>query len=151
MANVFYLHSIRCVLKAARVLGRQAEAEKYASMYQQLLQAIRDEYITKNGRGISQTQSGLAMALEYGIAEEPHKQIILQDLVSNLQNVKNHLRTGFAGTPVLCPALSRNGAHDIAGSVFLKEDCPGWLYSVKLGTTTVWELWDGVNEDGSFN
>lgn len=151
VANVFYLRSVHCVAKAAKVLGLTEEAAKYTQLYQNLLAAIREEYITKTGRIISQTQTGCAMALEYGIAEERHRERILDDLKTNLQNVKNHLRTGFAGTPVLCPALSHGGAHDIAGSVFLKEDCPGWLYSVKLGATTIWELWDGVNEDGSFN
>ncbi len=151
VANVFYLHSIRCVMKAAKVLGNEEAEKNYTALYEKVLSAIRDEYITRNGRVISQTQTGLAMALEYGVAEDQHKQIILNDLVNNLQNVKNHLRTGFAGTPVLCPSLSHHGAHDVAGSVFLKEDCPGWLYSVKLGATTIWELWDGVNEDGSFN
>ena len=151
VANVFYLHSVRCVVKAAKVLGLTEQEEEYTALYEKLLATIRDEYITKNGRVISQTQTGCAMALEYGVAEEQHRETILNDLKNNLQGVKNHLRTGFAGTPVLCPALSHGGAHDIAGSVFLKEECPGWLYSVKLGATTVWELWDGVNEDGSFN
>lgn len=151
VANVFYLRSLGCVAKAARVLGLTEAAEEYTECYEKLLAAIREEYITKNGRVISQTQTGLAMALEYGVAEDAQRETILKDLKNNLQGVNNHLRTGFAGTPVLCPALSHGGAHDIAGSVFLKEDCPGWLYSVKLGATTIWELWDGVNEDGSFN
>ena len=64
---------------------------------------------------------------------------------------KNHLTTGFIGTQYLCRVLSENGAPDVAGSLFLKEDCPSWLYCVKLGATTVWELWDGVNPDGSLN
>ena len=25
---------------------------------------------------------------------------------------------------------------------------PGWLYQVKKGATTIWETWDGINEEG---
>lgn len=25
---------------------------------------------------------------------------------------------------------------------------PGWLYEVKKGATTIWERWDGIDEDG---
>ena len=31
----------------------------------------------------------------------------------------------------------------------LNENLPGWLYSVDMGATTVWERWDSVLPDGS--
>lgn len=151
VANVYYANSIRIVAEAAGILGRGEEEDKYRKLYEEVLQKIRDEYITKTGRLVSETQTGCALALHFGIAQEKDREKILGALISNLQQRKNHLTTGFAGTQILCKVLSENGAHDIAGSVFLKEDCPSWLYSVKLGATTVWELWDGVNPDGSFN
>ena len=151
VANVYYANSVHIVAEAAEVLGKKEEAEKYGKLYDEILQKIRDEYITKTGRLISETQTGCALALHFGIAEEKDRGKILNALKANLQQRKNHLMTGFAGTRILCKVLSENGAHDIAGSIFLKEDCPSWLYSVKLGATTIWELWDGVNPDGSFN
>lgn len=151
VANVYYANSIHIVAETAGILGKKEEAEKYRKLYEEVLQKIRDEYITKTGRLISETQTGCALALHFGIAQEKDREKILGALISNLRQRKNHLTTGFAGTQILCKVLSENGAHDMAGSVFLKEDCPSWLYSVKLGATTVWELWDGVNPDGSFN
>jgi alpha-L-rhamnosidase len=32
--------------------------------------------------------------------------------------------------------------------MLLNTKCPSWLYQVKVGATTVWERWDGLNEDG---
>ena len=55
------------------------------------------------------------------------------------------------GTEYLPHVLSEYGLHQFAGDILQKDDCPSWLYSVKLGATTIWELWDGVNEDHSFN
>ncbi len=151
VANVYYLNSISIVAETAKILGKEEEAERYQKLYEEVLKAVREEYITKTGRLISETQTGCALALHFNIAPQKDRQKIFDALVNNLKQRQNHLMTGFAGTQVLCKVLSENGAHDVAGSVFLKEDCPSWLYSVKLGATTVWELWDGVNPDGSFN
>lgn len=151
VANVYYANSVWIVAKTAAILGKEKEADKYRELYETVLAAVREEYITKTGRLVSETQTGCALALAFGIAEEKDRGKILAALTENLRQRKNHLMTGFVGTRILCKVLSENGVHDVAGSVFLKEDCPSWLYSVKLGATTVWELWDGVNPDGSFN
>lgn len=151
VANVYYANSADLVAKAAEILGKEEEQKKYRQLHKEIVQKIRDEYITKNGRVISDTQTANILALNFHIAEEKHRGNMMDSLLNNLQQHKNHLTTGFAGTPFLCPVLSDNGAHDVAGTVFLKEDCPSWLYHVKLGATTMWELWDGVNPDGSFN
>lgn len=151
VANVYYGNSVNIVAKAAAVLGKKQEASKYSAMYDQILSSVREEYITTKGRLVSETQTGCAMALYFDIAQPENREVILHTLLERLKERNNHLTTGFVGTMILCKVLSENGAHDVAGSVFLKEDCPSWLYSVKLGATTVWELWDGVNPDGSFN
>ena len=61
------------------------------------------------------------------------------------------MATGFVGTPYLCHTLSENGLHDLAGNIFLKEDYPSWLYAVKKGATTIWERWNSIMPDGSFD
>ena len=33
----------------------------------------------------------------------------------------------------------------------LQEECPGWMYEVKTGATTIWERWDALRPDGSVN
>ena len=83
--------------------------------------------------------------------EERHRERVLDFLKLNLIKNKKHLLTGFVGTEYLTHVLSQNGLHQLMGDILFKEDCPSWLYEVNLGATTVWELWDGVNEDGSFN
>lgn len=67
----------------------------------------------------------------------------------NIEKHKNHLTTGFVGTPYLCHALSENGAHELASVLFMKEDYPSWLYAVKMGATTLWEKWNGIYPDGT--
>ena len=72
-------------------------------------------------------------------------------LEKNIGAHKTHLLTGFIGTPFACLTLSENGKHDLAGRLLLQEDDPSWLYEVKMGATTIWERWNSIRPDGSFN
>jgi alpha-L-rhamnosidase len=71
-------------------------------------------------------------------------------LVQNVKSYDNHLTTGFLGTPYLCHVLSRFGHSDVAYQLLLQETFPSWLYPVKMGATTIWERWDGIKPDGTF-
>jgi alpha-L-rhamnosidase len=61
-----------------------------------------------------------------------------------------HLTTGFLGTPYLCHVLSRFGYTSVAYRLLLQDTYPSWLYPVKMGATTIWERWDGIRPDSSF-
>ncbi|MES1160844.1 MAG: alpha-L-rhamnosidase C-terminal domain-containing protein, partial [Bacteroidota bacterium] len=54
------------------------------------------------------------------------------------------------GTPYLCHVLSRWGYTDIAYRLLMQESYPSWLYPVKMGATTIWERWDGIRPDSTF-
>jgi alpha-L-rhamnosidase len=71
-------------------------------------------------------------------------------LVENIKSYGYHLTTGFLGTPYLCHVLSRFGYADIAYRLLLQETYPSWLYPVKMGATTIWERWDGIKPDSTF-
>jgi alpha-L-rhamnosidase len=63
---------------------------------------------------------------------------------------KNDYRigTGFPGTPYILFALADNGQEETAFRMLTNTDCPSWLYEVKAGATTIWERWDGLDENG---
>jgi alpha-L-rhamnosidase len=71
-------------------------------------------------------------------------------LVEDIKSRKNHLSTGFLGTPYLCKVLSDNGRADVAYDLLFQETYPSWLYPVKMGATTIWERWDGQKTDSTF-
>lgn len=150
-ANVYYLHSIDIMAKTADVLGYEEDANRYHALYDDVLGKIRREFVTENGRLVTETQTAFALALYFNIIEEKHRDKLVQRLILNLIKNHKHLRTGFVGTEYIMKALSESGEHKMAGDILLKDDCPSWLYSIRLGATTIWELWDGVNPDGSFN
>ncbi len=71
-------------------------------------------------------------------------------LAENVEDYDNHLTTGFLGTPYLCHVLTRFGYDSIAYKLLLQDSYPSWLYPVKMGATTIWERWDGIKPDSSF-
>lgn len=151
IANAYYLYAADLVRRSAEVLGRHEEARRYAQLYEQTLEAFRKEYYTPTGRIVSETQTGAVLSLYFHLAREQDRPRILKNLLTNIENHKNHLSTGFVGTPYICHALSENGAHQTAGTLFMKEDYPSWLYAVNQGATTIWERWDSIKQDGSFD
>lgn len=151
IGNVYYLYSIDILAKTAAVLGYADDEREYRALYGDVLAKFRAEYITPAGRIVSDTQTAAALMLYFDLLEEKDRQRAADRLALNLVKTKKHLRTGFVGTQYITHALSQNGLHRLAGDILFKDDCPSWLYSIRLGATTIWELWDGVNPDGSFN
>ncbi|MCR5753840.1 MAG: glycoside hydrolase family 78 protein [Acetatifactor sp.] len=150
IANAYFLYVTDLVRQTAEILHMAAEAGNYRKLYEDTLCAFRREYYTETGRIVSETQTGAVLSLYFNLAREEDRERILHTLVSNIQKHKNHLTTGFVGTPYLCHTLSDNGYHELAATLFMNEDTPSWLYAVNMGATTIWERWNSILPDGSF-
>lgn len=146
VADCQYRHVVLLTAKAARILGRNAEAEKYDLLADKLLQRIRYEFFTPSGRCAVPTQTGLLLSLRDG--NSPDTDRSARDLERKLRENGGMLQTGFVGTPLLCPTLTATGNEKMAFGLLLNEAYPGWLYSVKSGATTIWERWNSVNAEG---
>jgi len=150
IATAFYAYSTSLVAKAAKILGKEDDVEKYEELYLKIIEAFRKEFVTPNGRIASPTQTAHVLALMFDLLEEKDKERAIKTLVEYLKENEYHLTTGFVGTPYLCPVLSRYGYNDIAYKLLMQKDYPSWLYQITKGATTIWEHWDGIKEDGSF-
>lgn len=150
IATAYYAYSAKLVAKAARVLGKAEEAEKYEALHTRVRNAFRKEYMTGSGRVLSETQTAQVVALTFGLCEESERPVIARHLAERIRADKNLLTTGFVGTPYLCPALSENGLNEYAYTLLLSTGRPSWLYAVDRGATTIWERWNGIDENGDF-
>jgi alpha-L-rhamnosidase len=54
-------------------------------------------------------------------------------------------------THLLLPALTSIGRNDLAYQMLEKTNYPSWGFEVGVGATTIFELWNGVNADGTVN
>ncbi len=150
VANAWYAYSTGILADAAEALGYAEEAAEYRALREKTVAAINEEYVTKTGRLVSETQTACVVMLFFDLVRPEFRERVLNTLTDNIAAHRNHLTTGFVGTPFLCHCLSENGQHALADEIFLKEDFPGWLYAVKKGATTIWERWDSIKPDGSF-
>ena len=148
VATAYYYRSASLLAQIAQILEKPEDAKHFAELAENVKKAYRHS-CTRNGRIVSDRQCEYVRPLSFGLLEGeeiPAAAKQLNDLV-----IKNgyHLNTGFLSTPDLCSVLAENGYTDTAYQLLLQPDCPGWLYSVKKGATTIWETWDGVRPDGT--
>lgn len=150
IAQCFFAHSTDLLAKAAVVLGKTEDAAKYHGLLKNIKEAFLREYVTPNGRLVSGTQTAYTLALNFDMLPENMRANAAKQLSDNVKSYGTHLTTGFLGTPYLCHVLSRFGYNDVAYSLLLQETYPSWLYPVKMGATTIWERWDGIKPDSTF-
>jgi len=112
--------------------------------------AYMDEYVTANGGLVSNTQTAYVLALQFDMLPQHLRQQAANRLAKNIEKYRNHLTTGFIGTPYICHVLSRYGHLSVAYRLLLQKTYPSWLYPVTVGATTIWERWDAQKPDGSF-
>lgn len=140
IASAFYAHSTELVVKAGKLLGKDVSA--YEKLYQAIVAAFRGAFPEYK------TQTEHVLAVHFGLAENLQK--TADALAEMVKRDGVQLRTGFVGTPYILHVLSKYGHADLAWSLALRREYPGWLYPVNKGATTIWEHWDGIHEDGSF-
>ena len=150
IAQSFYIHSTEILLKSAKILGKKEDIEKYGTLLQKIKEAYLKEYVTPSGRLVSGTQTAYVLALEFDLLPEDLRKQAAERLVKNIKLYNNHITTGFLGTPYLCDVLTEYGYVDVAYTLLLQESYPSWLYPVKMGATTIWERWDGIKQDSTF-
>lgn len=150
IAQCFYGYSTQLLIDAAKVLGKQEDVVFYSNLLAKIKDAYQREYVTPNGLISSDTQTAYVLALQFDMLPENLRQQAAARLADNIARYGDHLTTGFLGTPYLCHVLSRFGYTNVAYKLLLQETYPSWLYPVKMGATTVWERWDGIKPDSTF-
>ncbi len=150
IAQAFFAHSAQLLINAAKVLGKKEDVATFTDLLRNVKDAFVKEYLTSNGRLVSSTQTAYVLALNFDMLPESRRQQAAEKLVQNVKSYNNHLTTGFLGTPYLCHVLSRFGYTDVAYQLLEQKTYPSWLYPVTMGATTIWERWDGIKPDSTF-
>ena len=123
-----------------------------AAKYEALFQSIRDEFDTRYLKNFSQTsQTSYILALAFDLLKT---ETMISDFKNRLAKAISDndykLNTGFLGTSVFNPTLSKLGMTDYAYDLLLQRGCPSWLYSVDQGATTTWERWNSYTRESGF-
>ncbi len=149
IATAYFAHSTDLLARTAEVLGRADDARNYRALFENIRAAFQREYVTSTARLTSNTQTAYVLALDFDLLPDAMRAGAAQRLAEDVRRM-GHLTTGFLGTPSLTRMLSENGHLDDAYTLLLNEKYPSWLYEVKQGATTIWERWDGLKPDSTF-
>jgi alpha-L-rhamnosidase len=145
-----YLHrSSSLVGRIGRLLGRDAEAARFERLSASALDAWRQEFIGADGSLTPDTQANHVRALAFGLVPEELRTKTAERLVALIREAGTHLGTGFLATPYLLPVLADSGHLDLAYELLHQDTPPSWLTMVRRGATTIWEHWEGVDEEGA--
>lgn len=150
IATAFYAYSTSILAATAKELGKTEDEKIYNALYENIKKVFNNEYVTPAGRVGTNSQTSYVLALMFNLLPENLRPNAARFLVDDIKSRRNHLSTGFLGTPYLCHVLSANGYTDVAYDLLLQESYPSWLYPVKMGATTIWERWDGEKTDSTF-
>ncbi len=150
LAQAFFAHSADLLSKTAKVLGKMEDEKYYNELSSKVKEKFRSEYLTPSGRLVSSSQTAYVLALKFGLLPEDLQLQAADRLKKNIERYDDHITTGFLGTPHICDVLTNYGLLDKAYTLLEQKSYPSWLYPVTMGATTIWERWDGIKPDSTF-
>ena len=154
IGTAYYNYTAQVMANIAGALGKTDDAAKYRALAGDVRTAFVKNFIKSDGRIVDdkgetgQTFYALAFGLDLVPAEMKSK--VAEQFVASLAKEKNHIATGFLGTPFILFALQQAGHPELAYQLVLNKTYPGWLQQVIWGSTTMWERWDGWRPEKGF-
>ncbi|MEX0777672.1 MAG: glycoside hydrolase family 78 protein [Phycisphaeraceae bacterium] len=150
IGTAYFAYTTRIMAQVARILGKKDDARRFTALAKKITTVFQREYLTPGGRLVGDTQTGYLLALAFDLLPPGKRAHAVTLLVKNIEWHRNHLRTGFVGTPLLAPVLSRFGRTDVSYRLLLQQTYPSWLYPILQGATTMWERWNSFTRDRGF-
>jgi alpha-L-rhamnosidase len=135
----------------AEIIGKPYDAMEYKKQAEIVRNAIYkhcfDEENMRFG-GINPSgyrQGPNAMALQYNIVKDEHRESVLNGLLHNIAVDRNYSFYGgiFTGH-ALWELIPQSGNAELAYIVAVNDAFPGFAYMLKNGATTLWEHWEDV-------
>lgn len=167
VATAHYYQWVKLTQKAAAMSGKTAEANRYAILASEILQAFQKEFLhvekaASSGKSFSDavvkdvvvkdavekvyygsgSQASNAIPLALGMVPSQYRKQVLQHLVDDIHAHHDRLTTGDVGNRYLFQALLRNGYADLWYKMLAHDDVPGYGFQIKKGMTTLTEQWN---------
>ena len=151
----YRISDLRMMRDMALATGRAGEAAAFEAEEKEAVEEFRENHLAAEGR-LPEIYNGMQtpslFVLRLGLLPTPAAwKATADELKALLEKRSFALSTGFLGTPILLDTLCDElDSPQIAYSVLLQRDAPGWLYSIDQGATTIWERWNGYTKEKGF-
>ncbi|MFZ1292299.1 MAG: family 78 glycoside hydrolase catalytic domain [Melioribacteraceae bacterium] len=149
IGTAYFYYSTSLMNKIALVLGKNKDAEDFSILMSKIKNSFQKEFITSSGRIASNTQTAYLLALAFDLVPENFKAGAAKRLADDVKGF-GHLTSGFLGASHIAKVLTDFGYDDLAFKLLFRKEYPSWLYPVTKGATTIWERWDGIKTNGTF-
>ncbi len=154
IGTAYYYYTSQLMAKLATALGKTEDADKYGQQAARIKESFANEFVKEDGRIVDAKgetgQTFYALAFGLDLVPDPLREPAAKQFVEEIKKQDWHLATGFLGTPFVLFALEKAGQTDLAYRLVLNKTYPSWLLQVQLGSTTMWERWDGWLPDKGF-
>lgn len=162
VSTAHYYQWVKLTQKAAAMSGKTAEANRYAILASEILQAFQKEFLHVEKAASSEksssdavvkntiekvyygsgSQASNAIPLALGMVPSQYRKQVLQHLVDDIHAHHDRLTTGDVGNRYLFQALLENGYADLWYKMLAHDDVPGYGFQIKKGMTTLTEQWN---------
>jgi alpha-L-rhamnosidase len=152
-SSAYYYVDAVILTKAARLFGKEADAEKYAALAEKIKTAFNKKYLEReSGMYGSGYQTELSVALHWGLVPEELTSRVAANLAGRVRADDKHIDVGLLGSKTILNALGENGYPELAWEVASKETFPSWGWWIINGATTFYENWPiNAARDASLN
>jgi alpha-L-rhamnosidase len=141
-STAYYYTDALILSKAARLLGKAADAAKYQALATKIKAAFNAKYLNlQTGMYGSGLQTELSVPLQWGLVPDGMKGKVAAHLAKRVEQDSLHLDVGLLGTKAILNALSENGYANIAYQLAAQETFPSWGWWIVNGATTLYENW----------
>lgn len=142
-ATSHYFYGVTLVAKAAELLDKSEDVQKYEQLAEQIRTAFNEKfYHSDEGFYGTGSQFSNAVPLFMDIVEPKEKERVLQSLIDTIAGNNYRLTTGDVGNRYLFQALAQNGKNEVMYKMQNHYDTPGYGFQIQFGLTTLTEQWD---------
>ena len=140
----FFYNAAKTVVKIAKLLGKDDDAEYYSDLAERIRKVWREKYFDKETytvKGDCQTATGVM--LYFGLYEPDEYEGLINKLVRQIEEKDWHLDFGVLGNKFVMHSLGAAGKNDVGYRMIAQRSFPGCQRWIDLGATTLWECWNG--------
>jgi alpha-L-rhamnosidase len=141
-STCYYYADALILAKAAKILGKTADHQKYLALAEKIKKAFNAKYLNQaTGIYNKGVQTELSVPLFWGIVPKADQARVAENLAKRVAADGFHLDVGLLGTKAILNALSENGYADVAYKVASQDTFPSWGWWIANGATTLYENW----------
>ncbi|THU31162.1 alpha-L-rhamnosidase [Niastella caeni] len=146
-ATAIYYYDLTLLSKMAKMLGKGAEENQYASQAAEVKKAFNAKFYNAGSKKYATgSQTAMTMPLAVGLVEDANKAGIIDALKTDIIANESALTAGDIGFHFLVDGLTKNGNAQMIYDMTSDRKTPGYGFQLDKGATALTESWAALPE-----